>query len=119
MHELSIAEQLIDSVIASAVSNGAERVTEVTLEVGEMTLVVNSALEMAFEAVSRETLAEGAKLVINEKKIKVKCLSCNNEFTAEIGNYLCPKCNLAEGKVIEGNDILITSITCETREDGD
>lgn len=119
MHELSIAEQLIDSVIASAVANGAEKITEVALEVGEMTLIVNSALEMAFEAVSKDTMAQGAKLIITEKSIKVKCLSCNNTFPAEIGNYLCPACNRAEGKVVEGNDILITSITCESKEDGE
>ena len=119
MHELSIAEQLIDSVIESAVTNGATKVTGVSLEIGEMTLVVNSALEMAFEAVSKDTLAEGAKLSITEKKIKVKCLVCNNTFPAEIGNYLCPACNQADGKVIEGNDILITSISCEADEDGE
>lgn len=118
MHEMSIAEQLIETVLETAKANDAFSVEEVELEIGEMRLVVPSALELCFEVVSEGTIAQGAKLTISEKKITMECGSCGKRYGAEIGNFICPKCLKAEGKIVEGNEILITAITCDVETEG-
>jgi hydrogenase nickel incorporation protein HypA/HybF len=117
MHEMAIAEQLIETVLSTAFQNKARQVEEVDLEIGEMRLVVPSALELAFEVVTQGTIAEGAALNIVERPITMKCNNCEATFPAEIGNFVCPSCKKAEGRIIEGNEILITSIVCDVDEE--
>jgi hydrogenase nickel incorporation protein HypA/HybF len=119
MHEMAIAEQLIETVLSTAIQNNARKVEEVDLEIGEMRLVVPSALELAFEVVSQGTIVEGAKLNIVERAITMQCNNCEQIFPAEIGNFVCPSCKKAEGRIIEGNEILITSIVCDVDEEDD
>jgi hydrogenase nickel incorporation protein HypA/HybF len=116
MHELSIAEQILDTVLEAASLNNVIKVESVDLEIGEMQLVVHDALQMGWEALSMETIAEGSKLNISEKKILLECSSCSARYGAEIGHFICPECNEATGKAIEGNEILVTAITCDAEE---
>lgn len=119
MHEMAIAEQLLATVLETANANAARKVNAVELEVGEMRLIVPEALDLAFEALSAGTIAEGAELKINEKKVVMHCSHCDARYNAEIGNYICPSCGKAEGRIEEGNEITITAIECDVEEDGD
>ena len=118
MHEMSIAEQLLDTVLETATVNAAKSVTTIELEIGEMRLIVPDALELAFEVLTAGTIAEGARLKINEKKIVMVCGHCKARYNAEIGNYICPSCGRAEGRIEEGNEITITAIECDIEENG-
>ena len=117
MHEMSIAEQLLDSVIETAKQNDAKKIDLVNVELGVMRLVVPEALEMAFQACTKDTMADGAELIMKEVPVKIKCRKCDTEFNAEIGNFVCTVCGKASGEIIEGNEIIITSIECDIEED--
>ncbi len=117
MHELSIASQLVDQVIQHAQANDAIHVREVIVKVGAMQLVVPEALHTAFEAVTEGTIAEGATLEIREVQPMAKCRACRNEFSPEIGNYVCPQCGQANAQIIQGNDIVLHTIECDIEEE--
>lgn len=112
MHEMAIAQGLIDAVLAAAEKNNASIVETVEVTIGEMQLVVPEALETAFEAVSRGTSAEGAHLIQLTENVKMRCRNCNLEFETDIQQFVCPECGQAVGDVIAGNDIVLTSIEC-------
>lgn len=119
MHEMAIAEQLLATVLNTANANSARSVSTVELEIGEMRLIMPKALELAFEALSEGTIAEGAVLKISEKKVVMLCAHCDARYSAEIGNYICPSCGRAEGRIEEGNEITITAIECDIEELGE
>ena len=64
MHEVSLAEGVIDVVERAAEGAHATAVSEVRVAVGELSNVEIEALAFAFESVKKGTVANNAKLVI-------------------------------------------------------
>jgi len=116
MHEMSIAEGIIQTVLRAAGDSGARSVSRVELAVGQMRLVVPEALEMAWRAVSDGTIAAGSELAITEAPVAARCRQCGREFAPTIDDYLCPGCGQADVDITAGDDILLTSIACEVAE---
>ncbi|MBT4287053.1 MAG: hydrogenase maturation nickel metallochaperone HypA [Deltaproteobacteria bacterium] len=108
MHEVSIMMSIIDTALDVAKQNDAQKITKITVEIGEKAGVVKDALEFAFETVTKETIATQANFEIITIPFKGQCISCDHIFTGD--NYLvCDKCgNL--GKMITGNELRIKSI---------
>jgi len=117
MHELSIAVQLLDSVLAAAAEHGARRVDEVVVEIGAMRLVVPEALQAAWEVAAEGTIAAAATLKVVEMALAGRCRACGRTFEPTIDSFVCPACGRADVEITGGNDILLTSVTCE-REEG-
>jgi hydrogenase nickel incorporation protein HypA/HybF len=110
MHELSLAEALIDQILAVAKENNLAKVDEVIIETGVLKQVVPEMMQEAFFAVSDETIAEGSKLTIIETSAKAKCRKCEQEFEPEIDSFLCPDCQVASVDILKGNDIILKSV---------
>jgi hydrogenase nickel incorporation protein HypA/HybF len=116
MHEMAIAASVVEHVLDVARRSGAVRVTVVELEIGALQLVVPEALQMAFEAATQGTLAEGAELKIIFVPAAAECRHCATRFEPHIDNYLCPNCQQADVRLVAGNDILLKSLDCETTQ---
>lgn len=66
MHELSIAQHLLDVALRTAQEHGGLRVLAVHVRTGEFAMVAPECLEFAFEALAMGTLAEGAGLCVTQ-----------------------------------------------------
>ncbi len=64
MHELSLAQSVVDIVEDAARREGAARVASIRLEIGELSHVEPESLAFAFEVAAREGSARGARLEI-------------------------------------------------------
>ena len=64
MHEMSLAEGVLQLVEDGARANAATGVTAVWLEIGALAQVEVEALRFCFDAVTRGTVADGARLEI-------------------------------------------------------
>ena len=119
MHEFSVTSQIVQSVLAEAEKRSAKKVTEVHLVVGKLTFLGLEQLRFAFEALTKDTIMEGAKLVIGEQEGVVKCNNCGYEggfkyeddplYHVPLPTLKCPKC----GSVVEitaGKECTIKSI---------
>ena len=76
MHELSIAESIIDIAVAEAKKRNAPAIETIKLRLGEFTGVVREALEFGFDIARRGTLAETAVLEIEVVSLKTQCPQC-------------------------------------------
>jgi hydrogenase nickel incorporation protein HypA/HybF len=93
VHELSLAQSVLEIALDYAEKNGAIRVERLGLSFGRMSCIVPSALETAFEAMARGTRAEGARLTFEIKPVVVSCLICEKEYTLDYQGILsCPAC---------------------------
>jgi hydrogenase nickel incorporation protein HypA/HybF len=76
VHELSIACELIRLAEEAAVAEGASRILEIGVRIGERSGVVRDALEFAFESATLGTLAEGASLAVEDVPARLDCPVC-------------------------------------------
>ncbi len=113
MHEFSIADELLNQVLSVAAQNGAESVREVILEVGKLRLIIPDVMQNAWEGVTKDTIAEGSKLVMEEVEPLGKCNRCGREFSVEFDSYICPACEVADCEVVRGNDIILQSLVMD------
>ena len=77
---------------------------------------VPEALDAAFEVVSKDTLAEGAKLRLVVVRPVVRCRECGKRFEPGIDYFLCPECNRADVEIVEGNELILKSVEFEENE---
>jgi len=113
MHELSLMSSVLAVVEESARAANASKVTTITLSIGRLTEVLPEAMDFAHEALTRGTLAEGSKLVINFIEPLSRCLICGCEYTHDRYRRTCPECNALACEVIAGRELDIESIEVE------
>ncbi|NQU44340.1 hydrogenase maturation nickel metallochaperone HypA [bacterium] len=116
MHEMAIAVSLYDQVCRAVEAEGEIRVEEVEVRVGDLQLVVPEAFEAAWDAVCQGTGLEGSRLKIVEVPPRARCRGCDEEFRPEVDFYLCPQCGEADVDILEGREIILSSLTAERVE---
>jgi len=115
MHEVSLVSDLLDQILEEASANKLLFVDEVELDIGVLRQVVPQVMQEAFRAAVINTLAKDSVLIINEIQAKAQCRICHDKFIPEVNNFLCPKCQTADVLVLEGNDIILKSISGKKR----
>jgi hydrogenase nickel incorporation protein HypA/HybF len=73
MHEMPVTQGILNMALEAA---GGRRVTDIYLYVGRMAAVVPSSVDLFFEHLSKDTLAEGAKLHFEMQPVEMTCLDC-------------------------------------------
>ncbi|MFC1517918.1 hydrogenase maturation nickel metallochaperone HypA [Candidatus Margulisiibacteriota bacterium] len=110
MHELSIIENIFKVIEKAASENDIKKISQVNLKIGKLQQVVPDLLQSAFEVVSKDTLANEAKLVFEEVPVKVKCRSCQKEFGVENNIFVCPNCASGELDLLQGKELFLVSL---------
>jgi hydrogenase nickel incorporation protein HypA/HybF len=114
MHEMGIVQSMMDILEQQAQVHGAKRIVKVSLEFGALTAVLPDSIRFAFEVLSRETVAEGATLLVTMIPIRAKCYDCGHEQVMELYQPHCPACESGALQIIEGRDEMrIASIEIE------
>ena len=115
MHELAIAQSIVDVIETRAAECNATRVKGVRLKIGEASGVVTDSLTFCFEMLTglSPTLA-GAQLVIDSVPHRARCRHCAKEFS--VTNFIaqCPICQEWSKEVISGTELQILEMEFET-----
>jgi len=107
MHEMAIAEGILDIALDYAARNDAKCVGKISLLLGEMAGVETDALEFCFESLVRGTIAEGAELALHRIPLMGRCHSCGAETHIEHYNFLCPTCKTGQLDIISGREMQV------------
>jgi hydrogenase nickel incorporation protein HypA/HybF len=110
MHEMSLAESIIQIAEDTARSNGAARVSLVLLEVGRLAGVEIDALRFCFDAASRSSLADGARLVIEQPEGSAWCMPCSESVPLASLADPCPKCGSHQLQVTGGTELRVREV---------
>ena len=116
MHERSLVSALLIQVSDVLKRNGGDRVNDIRLEVGPLSGVEKSLIEIAFQELSTGTLAEGSALVIDEVPLTIHCLECGNESTLGSFDFQCEFCGSQRVQVTGGDALRLISVTIEEGE---
>lgn len=110
MHEMSIAQSLIDIVRDEMSRHDAKRLRSVHLRIGQMSTVVPEALSFCFEVITGGTELEGAHLVMEVVPLKGICRACGREFEIEDYAFICPECGGLEIEPRGGQDLSVVEL---------
>lgn len=113
MHELSLAEAMLDIIKEQAELERFNKVTSVILEIGALSHVEADAMLFCFDAVVEGSLAEGAILKIEHTSAKGQCSDCHKINTIENVYEACPYCGAFGLKILEGDEIRILKLEVE------
>lgn len=92
MHEMSLADGVLQVIEDNARINGFSRVKAVWLEIGELAGVEIEAMHFCFDAVVKGTLADGARLEIIATQGRGRCLACGETVPIQLRHDPCPLC---------------------------
>jgi hydrogenase nickel incorporation protein HypA/HybF len=113
MHEMSIAQSIVELIQEHAERDAFTRVLTVRLSLGALSQVDPRALEFGFDVVTRGTVAENAKLAIDRPPGKGYCADC--EKTVEIAAHgdPCPACGGSQWMLVGGDEMRVVDLEVE------
>ena len=120
MHELSIAQNLIDLACEAAAREGADRVSKLLVRVGALSGVVKEALIFSFELAAEGTACAAAELDIEELAVTVLCPACRETKTLrDLSCWICPQCGTPTSEIVGGQELDLVAIEVETHAPAD
>jgi hydrogenase nickel incorporation protein HypA/HybF len=110
MHEMALAESVIDIVERAARAHAAAAVRAVRLEIGRLSHVEPDTLRFAFDVVKRNGVAHGARLEIVATEGTAWCMKCCETVAlARLGDA-CPRCGSYQLQVTAGDELRVKDI---------
>lgn len=113
MHEFSLAVEVIKLSQNEADKNNAGSVSEIIIEVGNMSGVEADAFESALGLLVKGTILEDASLNLIKTKGTGKCIACNLEFEMNHRMDTCPECGSFPSEIKGGNEFRVVSLLIE------
>lgn len=117
MHELSIAQSLIELACDAAARERSERVSKLIVRIGRLSGVVNGALLFSFGIAAEGTACDGAELEIEEVGVTIACPKCRaTKPLSDVFDWRCPDCGTPTSDVVSGRELDLTAIIVESQE---
>lgn len=113
MHELSITDAILATVVRHAGRSRAARVYRILLVVSELSDLQPLWIQHYFSRIARGTIAAGAKLEIEHRAPDFECNACGREFSVSlrtVNRVLCPACGGGDCTLTSRPDYVVESI---------
>ncbi|MBO3801179.1 MAG: hydrogenase/urease maturation nickel metallochaperone HypA [Thermoproteota archaeon] len=81
MHEWSLAQAIVESVVEAANNKKAKRVKTLEVEVGSLAMLDKDIILEAIKTLSESTKLEGAEIKIYEEETKFRCKKCGKTWS--------------------------------------
>src|SRR5512139_929740 len=110
MHELSIAQGIVDIIRQYVPAEQATDVRRVRIRVGHMAGIVPDSLDFCFGAIVNGTPLAQTRLDIEETPVRSQCADCGETSAVEGSAFVCPGCGSKEIKIISGTELQVMDI---------
>jgi hydrogenase nickel incorporation protein HypA/HybF len=110
MHELSIAQGIVDILLEQMRAHDLSEIANVSMRIGALRAVDKDSLGFSFDLLTADSPLKGARLDIEDIPIQGRCLQCSQELL--MGSWLddCPSCGSTRVEVISGKELEITGL---------
>lgn len=113
MHELPVAESILEIANRHAVQAGASHITTLHLVIGQLSSIVDDSVQFYWDIIAKNTIAEGARLDFRRIPTEMLCLECNHRFAPDGEEFACPECSGSHVKVVAGEEFFLEAIDVE------
>ncbi|EOT24343.1 hydrogenase nickel insertion protein HypA [Eubacterium sp. 14-2] len=111
MHELGIVFHIVKTVERVAEENQADKITKVTLQIGEVSTVIPYYLKDCWKwKCSKSERMDGCELVIETIPAITYCEACEETYPTVEHGKICPYCGSEHTYLIQGNEHQIKEI---------
>ena len=115
MHELSLAQNIIETIELNVPKDELSNVRQVILKVGEFSGVVADSLKFSYEVITTGTEIQNSELKIENIPFSLKCNSCGSITTNSFGLRECAECSVTDTEVLTGEELVISEIVLEDK----
>jgi len=120
MHEASIAQSIVHTVLEEAGKQEALKVEAVEIEIGELTFLGIDQIRFWVETNFEGTVADGAKIEFKNIKAEIHCHDCgfqgplvvkeDSAYHLNLPLFSCPKCKRTQIEIVRGKEAFIRRI---------
>ncbi len=110
MHEMSIAQNIVEIVNEILQEHPEYQIQKVYVDIGELMAVVPESLHFCYQAITENTPLEKSELVINTIPIRAVCQNCQEEFELDSFLFICPECGSSDLKELSGRELKIKNL---------
>lgn len=110
MHELSIAQSILEIVEHHLPPGKNAGVKSVRLKIGDLAAVVPDSLEFCFSAITIGGPLEGARLDIEHIPVMGECRNCGERSIVKDDIFVCPFCRSGNLAIVTGRELQVTEI---------
>jgi hydrogenase nickel incorporation protein HypA/HybF len=116
MHELSIAQSIVDIVSENVAPGDMNRVRSIQVRIGTMAGVVADSLLFCFDAVAAEAGLNRASLSIVPVPLVARCGNCGATAEIEPTLFRCGSCNGSDLTVLSGREMTVSEVELDDAE---
>jgi hydrogenase nickel incorporation protein HypA/HybF len=110
MHELSITEGIISTVLETAEKHGVTKILKIHLEVGALNDLKAEWIQHYFDMLAKGTLAEDACIEVHTTPSMFTCHDCGKDFPLDlksVSKVECPSCGGGNCSLSGGSEFFI------------
>ena len=120
MHELGVVFHIIKDLESVAAANNVDKISKVTLQLGEVSTVIPHYLTDCWKwASAKNELVNGAELIIEPIPAVTWCEDCEREYGTVEHGRTCPYCGGGNTYLLRGNEFMIKDIEVPYPEEDD
>ncbi|MFA5831913.1 MAG: hydrogenase maturation nickel metallochaperone HypA [Bacteroidota bacterium] len=116
MHELSVAENIVEIIHQHVENDRLHDVRSVTVKVGTYSGVVADSLEFSYQAITAATPLEQSSLSLERIPFVVQCNDCHAKLINDDGVTQCVSCGSFRTTIISGRELQVKDIELEDVE---
>ncbi len=113
MHELSLAESLLQLIEEAAIKQNFTRVKTVWLELGQLTCVEQESLRFYFDVITQDSIAQQAKLEFIAILGHGVCDHCHRSMFIASNHTICSHCGSYALTITQGEEMRIKELEVE------
>jgi hydrogenase nickel incorporation protein HypA/HybF len=116
VHEVGIANSILEAVREEAARHSAARVRSICVRIGTLTAVDADALRFCFEVLARNTEFASTELAIEICPRIHRCPACSAEFAVADYDFCCPQCGEEKTQFLSGDQLELAYLEIDEHE---
>lgn len=116
MHEMGIANSILEAVRTEAARYPGTVPCTVGVKIGELAAIDAEALRFCFDALIRDSDLESLRLEIELCPRRHRCTVCGMAFVVRDYQFRCPRCAVETTECIGGDELELAYVEVEEHE---
>ncbi|MBB6143841.1 hydrogenase nickel incorporation protein HypA/HybF [Silvibacterium bohemicum] len=113
MHEIGIANAIIEAGQAEAARRTGSKLVRIGIRIGTLAGVDSDALRFAFTALTQGTELDTVDFEIQSCPRRNRCLNCDHQFETAVYSEPCPLCASETIALVGGEELDLTYVELE------
>ena len=110
MHEMGLAQSIVEIVESAARDNNANRVDSVKLSIGELANIEMESLMQSLKCASANTVMQQADIAIERPSGQAWCMQCGQSVVIHRIGEACPICSGHQLTITSGTEMQVAQI---------